>query len=65
MAFFFFVFEIYALIVSKLFMPYTGHVVIDWIKDDEYYCVLIPILIPVTVVFMYLNWLSMKFFKHA
>jgi hypothetical protein len=53
----------YALVVSK-FMPLTGNPILDWIKEDYYYSSLLMVMIPVTVIFVYLNWLSLKFFRH-
>lgn len=38
--------------------------ILDWIKDDYFYCMLVPVTIPVTVIAVYLNWLSLKFFRH-
>lgn len=63
LTFCFFVTSSYMLVISK-FMPYTGHAVLDWVKDDYYYCILFPLTIPVSVVFVYLNWTSLKFFRH-
>ncbi|CAG8573221.1 51_t:CDS:2 [Diversispora eburnea] len=37
---------------------------LDWIKKDGYYCLLIPITLPVAVYSIFWNWLGMKFFKH-
>ncbi|KAJ2874986.1 multisubstrate pseudouridine synthase 7, partial [Coemansia asiatica] len=37
-----FVVSMYALVVSK-FMPYTGIALLDAIKDDDYFCLLVPI----------------------
>jgi hypothetical protein len=54
----------YAFIISKL-MPYTGHKILDWIKDDEYYCCLIPSLLITTSLMMYINWAAMKYFRHS
>lgn len=54
---------LYALVISKYFMPYTGNKILDAIKDDEYYCCLIPITIVSAVIFSYFNWLSMKYFR--
>jgi hypothetical protein len=52
------------MIFSK-FMPDTGNAVIDWIKYDHYYCyVIVVALFPVLPVFIYSNWLSLKFFRH-
>eukprot|EP00744_Colponema_vietnamica_P008040 GILI01011493.1.p1 GENE.GILI01011493.1~~GILI01011493.1.p1 ORF type:complete len:110 (-),score=22.33 GILI01011493.1:486-782(-) len=59
---FFFV-SMYALVFSKL-LPATGHHILDWIARDWYYCLLIPLLIPTTVIAAYVNWVSMKFFRH-
>eukprot|EP00026_Physarum_polycephalum_P021850 Phypoly_transcript_25421.p1 GENE.Phypoly_transcript_25421~~Phypoly_transcript_25421.p1 ORF type:complete len:103 (+),score=12.88 Phypoly_transcript_25421:96-404(+) len=61
--FIFFVGTIYAMVVSK-FMPHTGNKILDFIKEDYYYCMLVPATIPVTVIAVYLNWLSLKFFRH-
>jgi hypothetical protein len=32
--------------------------------QDWYYTLLVPMGIPVNLVAVYLNWLSLKFFKH-
>jgi hypothetical protein len=58
-----YVVAMYALVVSK-FMPDLGNPILDWIKHDYYYSSLVTVLIPVTVIFVYLNWLSLKFFRH-
>lgn len=60
-----FTFSLYAFIISKFFMPYTGNQILDWIKDDEYYCCLIPSTIVTTLLFMYVNWVAMKYFRHS
>lgn len=60
----FFVLSIYALVVSKL-LPDTGNPILDAIKYDWYYCMLVPSLVPTTTIFIYVNWVSMKFFRHA
>lgn len=60
-----FISALYAFIISKFFMPYTGHKILDWIKDDEYYCCLLPATFVVGVLFTYVNWLSMKYFRHS
>ena len=60
-----FTFSLYAFIISKLFMPYIGNRILDWIKDDEYYCCLIPSTAISTFMFMYLNWVAMKYFRHS
>ena len=33
--------------------------------DAGYYTLLVPITIPATIIFVYLNWLSVSFFKTA
>jgi len=58
-------FFLYWIIFSKL-LPYTGHPVLDWLKDDHFYCILLPILCgPILILFVYLNWLAMKYFRHS
>ena len=59
-----FVVSTYAMIISKVFMPYTGNKILDWIKDDEYYVFLVPSLAVTVIIFAYWNWVSMKFFRH-
>lgn len=34
------------------------------IERDIYYCYLIPLTIPVTILACYANWVSLKFFRH-
>lgn len=53
----------YASVVSKL-LPATGHPVLDAVRNDTYYCVLIPLLGIPLFLFSYLNWLSFKLFRH-
>ena len=59
-----FVGSTYSMIVSKIFMPYTGNKVLDWIKDDEHYMFLLPSTMLMMILFGYWNWVSMKFFRH-
>mmetsp|Transcript_6742 Transcript_6742/g.12800 ORF Transcript_6742/g.12800 Transcript_6742/m.12800 type:complete len:155 (-) Transcript_6742:279-743(-) len=54
----------YSLVVSKL-LPSTGIWLLDCIREDMYFCLLVPMLIPVTLMKVYCSWVSMKFFKHA
>ncbi|KAI3635947.1 hypothetical protein MIR68_006012 [Amoeboaphelidium protococcarum] len=59
----YFAISMYAIVISK-FMPYTGNKLLDAIKDDHYYCYLVPITIPVTLAAIVMNWMGMKFFRH-
>ena len=54
---------IYCAFISKL-LPATGHWLLDSIKNDYYYCYLVPLTIVPTFIVVYLNWLSMKFFEN-
>ena len=54
----------YSMIIAKIFMPYTGNRMLDWIKDDEHYIFLIPSMVVTIMIFAYWNWVSMKFFRH-
>ncbi|KAJ2802031.1 hypothetical protein H4R20_003438 [Coemansia guatemalensis] len=58
-----FVSSMYSLVVSK-FMPYTGIAFLDAVKDDRYFCLLMPITGLSFTFAVFLNWLGMKFFRH-
>jgi hypothetical protein len=59
----FFTMNFYTMVISKLF-PDMGIPFIDYIKHDEYYCLLIPSSIIATWIFVYVNWFAFKFFRH-
>ena len=51
-----FVVSMYAIVVSK-YMPVTGNKLLDWIREDRYYCYLIPLTFaPVTLTAVTWNW---------
>ncbi|PVH37532.1 hypothetical protein PAHAL_5G024900 [Panicum hallii] len=54
----------YTAVVSKLLPPYENSLLAA-IQNDWYYCLLVPLTLPVIIVAVYLHWLSMKMFKHA
>jgi len=54
----------YALILSPL-IGETGHSLLDFIREDYYYSLLIPLMVPVTLCVGYVNWVSIKFFRHS
>ncbi|ORX99051.1 hypothetical protein K493DRAFT_313366 [Basidiobolus meristosporus CBS 931.73] len=58
-----FISSMYAIVVSK-YIPYTGNKYLDWIKEDTYYCLLLPITLFVSVYAVFWNWMGMKFFRH-
>ena len=37
---------------------------LDAIAEDRYYSKLIPLTLPVSVVFVFFNWLGMNFFRN-
>ncbi|KAK1928511.1 hypothetical protein P3T76_015980 [Phytophthora citrophthora] len=61
-------FNRYAMIFSKLLpedspdIPSSNLLVA--LERDVYYCYLIPLTIPVTILTFYANWVSLKFFRH-
>ena len=59
-----FVGSTYCMIIAKVFMPYTGNIILDKIKDDEHYIFLLPSMLLIILVFAYWNWVSMKLFRH-
>ena len=53
----------YWLLLSKL-LPPTGHWLLDALRDDRYYGVLVPLCMPITLVASYLGWFARKIFNH-
>ena len=39
--------------------------ILDWIHDDNFYGYLIPTLLPMTIYFVFYNWLGLKLFRHS
>lgn len=62
-SFLFFVVSAYAIVLSKL-LPKMGVDVLDAIQEDTHYCLLIPMTVVVFIFFIFINWLSFKFFRH-
>ena len=58
-----FAFLLYWLLLSKL-LPPTGHWLLDALRDDRYYGVLVPLCMPITLVASYLGWFARKIFNH-
>ncbi|VAH84839.1 unnamed protein product [Triticum turgidum subsp. durum] len=54
----------YAAVVSKMLPPYENRL-LSAIQNDRFYCLLVPLTLPMIIVAVYLHWLSMKMFKHA
>ncbi|KAI8472979.1 MAG: phosphatidylinositol N-acetylglucosaminyltransferase subunit Y-domain-containing protein [Monoraphidium minutum] len=54
---------VFSLVVSKL-MPPSGVAVIAAVQRDRYYCLLAPLMLPVTLIAVTANWFSLKLFKH-
>ena len=59
-----FILVFYSLFISP-FVGKTGHTILDFIRKDYYYTMLIPLIIPTTLLIVYANWLSIKFFRHS
>ncbi|KAJ2814132.1 hypothetical protein H4S07_000118 [Coemansia furcata] len=59
-----FMFSMYSLVVSK-YMPDTGIAFLDAVKEDRYYCLLMPITGLSFTFAVFWNWLGMKLFRHS
>ena len=51
-------------IVGSKFLSPTGNKLLDFIAQDWYYPMVLALTMPVTLVAVFINWLSMKFFRH-
>jgi phosphatidylinositol N-acetylglucosaminyltransferase subunit Y len=54
---------LYATTVSKL-LPYSGLPLLDAIKDDHYFCYLIPMMLIPAYFTIYVNWLADQVFNN-
>ena len=36
---------------------------LDWIREDRYFVLLVPLLLPVAVAFVFFNWLGLKYLR--
>ncbi|KAI9355556.1 phosphatidylinositol N-acetylglucosaminyltransferase subunit Y-domain-containing protein [Pilaira anomala] len=61
--FFMFMSSFYSMVVSP-YMPDTNIKLLDWVKHDNYYCLLLPITGLVFFYWIMWNWMGMKFFRH-
>ena len=50
----------WAMVLSKLF-PRTGIEILDAVREDRYYCFLIPLTIVPTMIAVYLNWVCLLY----
>ena len=49
----------------RVFDVRTNNIFFDFLADDLYYCMLLPMIIPITTIAIYGNWVAMKFFRHS
>mmetsp|Transcript_36170 Transcript_36170/g.102258 ORF Transcript_36170/g.102258 Transcript_36170/m.102258 type:complete len:123 (+) Transcript_36170:372-740(+) len=54
---------LFSILVSKV-LPEFDNPTLKAIQADRYYCLLIPLTIPATIIAVTINWMSMKLFKH-
>ncbi|KAJ1981228.1 hypothetical protein H4R34_002151 [Dimargaris verticillata] len=59
----FFALGLYTVVISK-FMPATGNRILDAIRQDQYYCFLLPLTLTVAFYTVIWNWVGMKLFRH-
>ena len=52
------------LLASAMGIPALESWGLRWMQVDRYYCLLIPLTVPATVVAVFINWVSLKLFKH-
>ncbi|KAL2920145.1 hypothetical protein HK105_200211 [Polyrhizophydium stewartii] len=60
----YFAFNLFTLVLRHWLIPAnSGSRLLEWIRNDKYYCYLIPVFGPVFVFFIFFNWLGMKYFR--
>ena len=45
------------------FVPPTGNRFLDWLREDQYYCLLVPLTVPVTLAAAYFTWFTKMLFQ--
>ena len=55
--------NVFTLVIAKM-LPLSSVGWIAAVQQDEFYCLLLPCLMPVALLFVYLNWLGMKLYRH-
>lgn len=50
---------------TLVFLSPLDNAIIHSVQSDWYYCLLVPLTLPILVVAVYFHWLCMKLFKHA
>lgn len=53
------------IIVLKFHDDKTQNPVISFFKYDEFYCLVVPILVPISIIFFYLRWTAFNYFKYC
>lgn len=56
------------IIISKLYpdkLLNHKNQIINFFVEDKYYCLIIPILVPTTFIFLYLRWTAFNYFKYC
>jgi hypothetical protein len=53
---------VHCAILSKL-LPASGVWWLDAIAEDRYFVLLVPVMVPVLVAFVFVNWLGLKYFR--
>ncbi|KDO18620.1 hypothetical protein SPRG_16050 [Saprolegnia parasitica CBS 223.65] len=67
LSFAFFMTFLYLIVVAKLLPPSDDPArfpMMETIRQDHFYCYLIPLTIPAGFIAMYINWVSLKYFRH-
>ena len=51
-------------IFASNLVPPTGNWLVDWMREDQYYCLLVPLTVPVTLLFTFCAWFTNMLFQH-
>lgn len=54
----------YTIMVAK-FIPMTGVPLLDFFREDHYFCYLLPLTFVPTFALLYFNWITLELYKHA
>ncbi|KAH8928639.1 hypothetical protein BT69DRAFT_1212474 [Atractiella rhizophila] len=60
----FFILGVWSMAIAP-FVPESGFPVLDWLRNDTHYKYLVPLLIPIGLYTVIVNWMGFKMFRHA
>jgi hypothetical protein len=53
------------IVISKTLHLESENIIVRFLQSDKHYCLAIPIIIPISFIFLYLKWTALNYFKYS